>query len=109
MALAEAAWRRLRRKTTERGPKLRQAIQIPTQRTVPTTPYLTTRKTHRLAGPIASTARRIAHASTQQTLRALQGSALDPSMRFQHSGGGAISLADARLPCTVQGRFMGRL
>ena len=38
---------------------------------------------------------------TQQTLLALQGSALDPTMRSQHRGG-PISLADAPPPWIVQ-------
>jgi len=58
-ALAEATWLCLRR--TERGPKLRQATQIPTQHTIPT---LTLQHTeHIVQLDLASTAGRIAHAT----------------------------------------------
>jgi len=83
-ALAEATWRCLQRKKSVRGPKLRQATQIPTQRTVPT---LTLQHAeHIVQLDLASTAGRIAHAPTQQTLLALQGSALDQSMRLSKGG-----------------------
>jgi len=50
------------------GPKLRQATQIPTQHTVPA---LTLQHAEHIIQPhLASTAGRIAHASTQQTLLA---------------------------------------
>ena len=85
---AEATWRCLRRKKSVWGPKLRQATQIPTQRTAPT---LTLQHAEHIVQPdLASTAGRIAHASTQQTLLALQDSALDPSMRSQHRRGGGL-------------------
>jgi len=92
-ALVEAMWRCLRRKKSVRGPKLHQATHIPTQRTVPT--LILQQSEHIVQPDLASMTGRIAHASTQQTLPALQGSSLDLSMRSQHREEGAISLADA--------------
>ena len=51
------------------GPKLRQATQIPTQRTAPT---LTLQHAEHIVQPdLASTTGRITHSSAQQTLPAL--------------------------------------